>query len=153
IVLNGNPGNLAGLSKGAFASVSLLADPKTARSIEAVGPQLGGVVTAVDADKRTLTVTIAQGGGEKAFTLTKNATVLIDGKPGNLAGLPLGAIVTLSWFADGKTARTLEAAGSWWQGIRVKAIDAAKNTITIDESQREAELAGKTFPLKKDATI
>jgi RNA polymerase sigma factor (sigma-70 family) len=153
IVINGGSCTLAGLAKGARASVSLLADAKTARSVEAVGPQLDGVVTAVDADKRTLTVTVSHGGGEKTFTLTPNANVTIDGKPGKLAGLPPGANVTLSWFADLKTARTLEASGSWWQGIRVKAVDAAKNTITIDDGQREAELAGKTFPVRKDANI
>jgi hypothetical protein len=153
IVLNGRLGNLAGLPKGAYASVSLLGDSRTARGIEAVGPQLDGVVTAVDTEKRTLTVTVSHGGGEKTFTLTKNAKVQIDGKPGNLAALPPGANVTLSWFTDLSTARNLEAGGSWWQGIRVKAVDTVNNTITIDDGQREPELAGKTLPVGKTADI
>jgi len=71
-----------------------------------------------------------------------------------LAALPPGANVNLSWFADLNTARNLEAAGSWWQGIRLKAVDAAGNAITIDdENQREVELAGRTLPVAKDANV
>jgi RNA polymerase sigma factor (sigma-70 family) len=153
MVINGRPGNLAGLPKGALASLTLSGDAPAARTIEAVGPYLGGVVTAVDAEKRALTITVAQGGGERTFTLTKNANVVIDGKPGQLAALPPGANVTLSWFADLKTARTLEATGSWWQSIRVKAVDAAKGTITFDENERVLEVAGKTLLVAKDASI
>jgi RNA polymerase sigma factor (sigma-70 family) len=153
VVINGRPGNLAGLQKGALASLSLSEDTRTALSVEAIGPQVGGAVTAIDAEKRTLTVTLSHGGGEKTFSLTKNATVVIDGKPGQLAALPPGANVTLSWFADQKTARNLEAVGPWWQSVLVKAVDAGKMILTIDEAQREVELAGKTLSVAKDANI
>jgi RNA polymerase sigma factor (sigma-70 family) len=153
IVVNGKPTNLARLPKGAFASVSLLADAKTATRIEAVGPQLDGVVKAVDAEKRTLTILVGQGGGEKIFTMTRTGNIQVDGHPATLAALPLGANVSLSWFADLKTARNLEATGSWWQGIRIKTVDATRNTITIDEGQREVELAGKSFPVCPVANI
>jgi RNA polymerase sigma factor (sigma-70 family) len=152
VLINGRPGNLAGLRAGARVTLGLAAGRQTARSLDAVGPQVSGVAQAVDADKNTLTV--ADREGETTFAVARNAQVEIDGKPGKLAVLPPGAVVTLSWFTDQKTARSVQAAGSWWQGVLVHTVDAEKNTITFDVGDKQpAEVNGKTFPVAKDANI
>ena len=69
------------------------ADRKTARDIRAERPQVSGVVKAVDARKNTLAV--EDNGAPKTFTVTGDARVEIDGKPGKLADVPPGARVTL----------------------------------------------------------
>jgi RNA polymerase sigma factor (sigma-70 family) len=151
VVNNGRPGTLAELPVRAFVTLSLLADQKTARAIEAVGPNTGGSLKAVDAEKRTLT--FDDRGLERTFTVTKNASVQIDGRPGKLAELPPGAVVSLSWFVDQKTARTVQAEGRSFQVVLVKAVDADKGTITFEDERQPPEVAGKTFPVAKDAFV
>jgi hypothetical protein len=152
VVINGKPGSLAGLRPGARVALSRFVDPQTARNLEAAGPQVSGAVKAVDADRNTLAVVDRE--GESTFAVGKNAQVEIDGKPGKLAAVPPGALVTLSWFVDVKTARIVQAAGPWWQDVLVKAVDADKNTLTFGEGERQpAEVAGKTFPLAPGAIV
>jgi RNA polymerase sigma factor (sigma-70 family) len=156
VVNNGRPGNLAELPTRAFVTLSLLADQKTVRNIEAVGPNAGGALKAVDVAKRTLTFDEKDSVGElheRTFVVTKNATILIDGRPGKLTGLPLGAMVSVSWFMDPKTVRNVQASGRSYYAVPVEAIDAAKGAITFGEERAPAELAGKTFPVARDATI
>ena len=135
IVINGRPGDLAGIRAGARVALSRFADPKTPQSIEAVGPSLGGVAKAVDAGKNTLT--IANQDGELTLSLTKNAGILIDGQPGKLAGVPTGANVLVNWFVDLKTAHALQAEGRWFFGVLVKAVDPGNNTITVSHVEGE----------------
>jgi hypothetical protein len=152
IIINGRPGNLTGLRAGARVVLSPVAGSNTARRLEAVGPQHSGVVKAVDVEKNTLTITNQE--VECTFAAAKNATVEIDGKPGKLAGLPPGASVTLSWFADQKTARSIQANGPWWDHVLVQAVDPTKDTITFADGDRQPPaVAGKTLPVAKDANI
>src|SRR4029077_1148008 len=105
IVVDGKPGTLAGVPAGAFVTLNLLVDQKTAWSLRAGGalvPTFGTVlVKAVDADKNT--ITIKEREDEKTFTLAKDANIVVDGKPGKLSGIPVGAFVTLNLFVDQKT--------------------------------------------------
>jgi RNA polymerase sigma factor (sigma-70 family) len=132
---------------------------KEARPDEARPTVVSGVATAVDAEKKTLRV--AHREGEDTFTVATGATIEVDGKPAALAWVPRGANVTLSQFEGPKTARSVQAAGGWWPGVLVKAVDAERNTVTFsgDEYARgsphrqPAAVAGKTLPVAPGANI
>ncbi|HEV2946823.1 MAG TPA: RNA polymerase sigma factor, partial [Gemmataceae bacterium] len=156
ITINGWPGNLGNVPVRSFVTVGLLADQKTAQSIEAVGPNVGGVLKSVDAANNSVTFENKDVDGSlrlQTFSVTKAAAIQIDGRPGKLAEVPIGAAVSLSWFVDQKTARNLLANGRGFFGVPVKAIDAAKSTITFDDNGSPPEVAGKTFLVAKNAMI
>jgi RNA polymerase sigma factor (sigma-70 family) len=151
IKINGKPNNLAGLQSGARIRLGLLRDPKTVRSVEAVGPSVSGVVRVIDADKSSLT--LENGDGLQTFTLTKNAGISIEGKPGKLAAVPVGARVLVSWFIDLKTAREVQAMGATYFNVVVKAVDVEKHTIAFVADTGPGEVAGQTFAVARDAMI
>ncbi len=156
ITINGRPGNLGNVLVRSFVTIGLLADQKTAQSIEAVGPNVGGVLKSVDAANNSVTFENKDVDGSlrlQTFSVTKTAAIQIDGRPGKLAEVPIGAAVSLSWFLDQKTARNLLANGRGFFGVPVKAIDAAKSTITFDDNGAPPEVAGKTFLVAKNAMI
>jgi RNA polymerase sigma factor (sigma-70 family) len=162
IVVDGKPGNLAALPPGAFVVVHLCADQKTVGSLDATGPDLGGhggsLVKAIDVEKRTITFddnAHAEVAG-KTFTLARDASIVIDGKPGMLAEVPVGCYVDLSLRADGQTVGQLRAQGPSnlcdCGGSPVTAIDAEKGTITFDDKTR-AKVSGKTYAVAKDVLV
>jgi hypothetical protein len=88
----------------------------------------------------------------KTFGVAADASIQIDGKPGKLAGLPSGAMSTLTLSVDQKMVRSISAEGAEVGGVGgavVESVDAARNTITVDIKD-EGE---KTFPVAKDAYI
>src|SRR5262249_4753633 len=113
---------------------------------EAPPTAVSGVVTALDALKGTLTVEHRQ--GTDTFNVATDAKINIDGKPGQLAALPVGAIVTLTQFVDAKTAGSVQAGGRSYFGNLVTAVDAWRDTITIKD--RDTEI---TFGVAPDACI
>jgi RNA polymerase sigma factor (sigma-70 family) len=119
---------------------------KAKKEDEAIPTFVMGVVKAVDVGKGTLCVTNKD--GEGTFTVAKDASVEIDGKPGQLSGLPEGAIVNLRQFVDARTARVVQANGPWFWGVVVKSVDAEKRTITVNANKEE-----RTFGVAKDAFI
>src|SRR5262249_45003701 len=102
IVIDGAPGKLTGIPKGTNLDLGLSADQKAIIGIEARGSKVEGVVTTVDAEKSAVTLTFPQapGEGEKTITVSRDAAIEIDGKPGKLAALPKGAHVTVSLAVD-----------------------------------------------------
>src|SRR5262249_29104007 len=150
---------LAGIPTGAgLHALDLRVDQQTAHSINVIGPGFHHVpVKAVDAAKNTITVddkAPAEVAG-KTLAVAPDANIEIDGKPGKLAGIPAGTFVNLGLSVDQQTARNLQAEGpnlGGCGGSMVKAVDAANNTITFDD-KAIAEVAGKTFPVAKDAWI
>ena len=70
---------------------------------------LTGLVKAVDGAKNTITV--AQATGKDTYAVAGDATIVINGRPGNLAGVRPGARVTLGLGADRKTADKLDVLG------------------------------------------
>jgi Cu/Ag efflux protein CusF len=158
VEVDGKPATLAGLPRGANANLTLGVDEKTVRNVRAEGSQvIGAYVRAVDAEKRTITLEareldrLAEVDG-KTFTVAADARVEIDGKPGQLAEVPVGALVDLGVSADQMTARSVQARGSCVGGFGtavVKSVDAEKNTITLEINQE----GDKTFAVAKDAAI
>jgi hypothetical protein len=151
IEIDGHPGKLAGLPVGTQVTLSRFVDANTTRSLRAEGRWLWGArVTAIDAEKRT--VTIADKEGDKTFTVCPAACLSIDGKPCNLtglAGIPRGSFVNLGLCVDQKTARNVGAEGKSLNAA-VQAVDADKNTITV-RAGRDAE--DRIFDVARDANI
>lgn len=155
--IDGQPGKLAGLPPGVGIDVGLSVDQKAVRSVRAVGPGWTGVfVKAVDAANHAVTFDDDKAPAELAgrtFPVAPGASVQLDGKPGRLAGLPPGARIDVGLSTDRKAVRSVQAAGPAWPQVVVKAVDAAANTITVDDEKAPEALAGKTFPLAPDADI
>jgi RNA polymerase sigma factor (sigma-70 family) len=126
---------------------------KEKKATEAVPSVVSGVAQAVDAEQNTLIV--AHRDGVNTFTVAKDAKIEIDGKPGALAGIPPGANVTLSKFVDATTATSIRAEGRSLWGVVVSAVDAASNTITLEDNDfnKQRDVAGKTFSVAKGANI
>jgi len=152
IDIDGKPGKLADLPLRALIQLSVSADRKTVQSIQTARLGINGfaMVKAVNAGKSAITVDIKARGialrfDGQTYPVAKHATIEIDGKPGKLADLPIGAHVTLSLSWNGKTALGIQAGGP--RGV-VKAVDARANTLTMTDKIGEA-----TFPVVQGARI
>jgi hypothetical protein len=91
----------------------------------------------------------------KTFPVAPDADLRIDGKPGKLGDVPAGAFVNLGLSVDSQTARSLFAEGPALGdcgGSMVKAVDAARNTITFDD-KAPTNISGKLFSIAPDANI
>jgi len=73
----------------------------------------------------------------------KDALIAIDGKPGKLAELPPGSFVNMTLTVDQQAVRCVGAQGPRVNGV-VKAVEVAKNTITV---------ADTTYQVAQDAVI
>jgi RNA polymerase sigma factor (sigma-70 family) len=145
ITIDGSPGDLAGVPRGASVTLREFADPRTARSVHAEGRWFWGVLRAVDAANNTVTFgdKAQDGAAGKTFRVAKDTAISIDGKPGTLAGIPQGASVNLNLYVDQQTIHTLSAEGAQVSGP-AKAVDAANNTIAVNDT---------TYPVAADANV
>lgn len=155
---------LGDLTEGSLVTVWLTVDQKQAQGVLAEGPTLSGRVKAVDAMKNTLTLTTQQRGGdmeEKTFEVPKTAVTLIDDgrgrrfalREGKLSEVPTGSAVTVRLSPDQKQVALVRAEGPSIGG-RVKAVDAAKGTVTLEIFVARGENSEeKTLPLLKNARI
>jgi RNA polymerase sigma factor (sigma-70 family) len=159
IQIDGQPAKLAAIPVGAFLhALNLRVDQKTVSSINAVGPNYHHVgVKAVDAANRTITfddkapATVAG----KTLAVAPGAGIEIDGKPGELSGIPAGAFVNVRLSVDVQTAHHLQAEGpnlGGCGGSCVSAVDAASRTITFAD-KGPTEVAGKTFSVANDVWV
>jgi RNA polymerase sigma factor (sigma-70 family) len=143
------PGKLAGLPPGANITLSQFVDAKTAGNIQAGGSSIFGSVKAVEMAKSTITV--AGNPDDRTFSVTKDTSIVIDGKPGQLAGIPRGASLhALNLCVDQQTTHSINVEGPGFHHVPVKAVDAEKGTITFGD-QAPAAVAGKTIPLAQNA--
>jgi small nuclear ribonucleoprotein (snRNP)-like protein len=133
-------------------------------------PDVRGVLKAVDATKRTLTVAVGDGRRESAedqtFTVAPKAEIgLAVGqsratayREGTLANLAPGAVVLLQLADDQKTVECVLADGPFVRAT-IKAVDPGKNTITVSTMTRptrreEAPVEeAKTYTLGKHAEV
>src|SRR5262249_4493104 len=118
----------------------------TTRQPEARPTQVNGVVVAVDAVERR--VTVAHNGGQTVYRVADDAKISADCEGCALARIPAGAQIHLTEFTDAITARHVQANGSA-VFARVKAVDVAAGTITILGSQDD----GRTFTVNSATTI
>jgi RNA polymerase sigma factor (sigma-70 family) len=140
VLIDGKPGTLAEVPSGSYVMLALRVDGQTAHHVNAQGPPApcdcgGSLVKAVDAANRTITFddkARAEVAG-KTYSVAANALVLIDGRPGTLADVPAGVYVDLGLAVDRLTATRVLAQGPVVSGTLVKAVDAGKSTVTIDD--------------------
>jgi hypothetical protein len=156
--------SLADLPTNALVFLKLSADRKIVGSIRAEGQTVTGLVKAVDDAKHTITITISIKGEpqvdrlDRTFPVAKAAQVFIDdGKPKDkskpadmpgIADVPVGAQATLRRSLDGKSVVAIVAEGSSVYGT-VKAVDAAKSTLTLHDKIEKV----KTYGVTKDAVV
>ncbi len=164
---------LADLAPGATVSLLLDPDQKVVETIVAEGPTVRGVIKAVDADKKTVTLTLpaqqARGRGEEApppeektYTLGPKTEIGVDDGQGRLfsleavklVDLPVGALAALKLSANGQQVLTLVAEGPTVFGT-VKAVDAGKKQITLTTraGRGDAGSEEKVFDLAAEATV
>jgi hypothetical protein len=156
------PPGLADLPANAVVFLKLSADRKRVGSIRAEGQTVTGVVKALDGARHTITLTLSAKGEpdvERTFPVAKAAHVFIDdGKPkdksrpadaARLADVPGGARVTLRLSLDGQSVVALQAEGADVYGT-VKAVDAARNTLTLHDKQ---VADGKTYEILPYAAV
>jgi RNA polymerase sigma factor (sigma-70 family) len=158
-------GRLADLSEGAPVTLRLSGDQKVVR-IWVEGPTIQGTLKAVDADKGTITVTVALTKGEPAtdrtFAVARTARLVLDDGPvadkskpakqPRLGDLPAGAAVSLKLSADRKVVGSIRAEGRTVTGL-VKAVDGARNTVTVTVSTKGEPDVDRTFPVARAAQV
>jgi hypothetical protein len=151
---------LADLLPNAVVFLKLSADRKVVGTIRAEGPSVTGILTAVDAAKRTVTVAVSPAKGEpaveKSFAADPSAHVFIDDgkakdktRSDSLADLPAGAVVTLRLALDQQVAVSIRAEGASVHAGHVTAIDAGKRTITLKDKLKGTT----TYAVVKGAAV
>jgi hypothetical protein len=157
-------GKLTDLRAGALATLKLSLDQKTVDSIVAEGPNVFGIVKAVDTGKSTITLLLRQGRGDdtvqKTIPLAKDADVLLEaggrrffGRLGKLGDLHPGTVAVLKMSLDQKTAVMIRAEGPTVYGT-LKKVDAAKGTVTVlVGAGRNSDGEEKTVTLGKKAKV
>ncbi len=92
---DGKDAAIGDLRKGSQATLKLTADQKTAVSVSVGSQGTSAPLKAIDAAKRTITVTIGTRlvKEDKTFDVAKDAKIMIDGKESGLADLKQGAVV------------------------------------------------------------
>ena len=89
---------LAALKPGAVVTLRLSLDQKAVAAIQVETSTVHAILTAVDAQKNTVTVTIDRKGEQpqkKTYRVTKGASVQVDGQDAKLVDLPTESYVTL----------------------------------------------------------
>jgi RNA polymerase sigma factor (sigma-70 family) len=106
VLRDGKAIKLADLKQGSRVALTLSPDQKTAVTVTAAGRATQTTLTAVDAEKGTITITVENRQGKQAKThpVAKDAKITLDGKEAKLADLKAGAVVILTFSAeDGNT--------------------------------------------------
>jgi RNA polymerase sigma factor (sigma-70 family) len=153
-------GKLADLSTGALVTVRLSLDQKVVVAVHAEGAHVGGILKAVDAEKNTITVTVARKGEapeDHTFTVGKEARIQIDegkggtgGKGGTLSDLPVEAQVHVKLSADQKAVIAITAEGPGVFGVVKGTPDKNQLTLADKEGERSFNVGAKTRVLLDD---
>jgi RNA polymerase sigma factor (sigma-70 family) len=147
-----HPGKLEGLPAGANVDLNLSVDQKTVIRVFATGSSDFGQVKAVDTNSNTITVT---GGppNDRVYNVPADAPISIDGQPGKLAAIPVGAgLHALNLRVDQKTVSSINVVGPSYHRVEVTAVDAEKNTITIGDKEPK-QIAGRTLAVASQANV
>lgn len=151
IGIDHQPGKLGGVPPGANVTIHLRVDQKTVLRISAAGASIFGNVKAVDIGKNTITV--AGHPDDRTFRVPEKTHIIIDGKAGKLADIPVGSgLHCMNLCVDQQTANSINVVGPSFHHVAVKAVDADRKTITFDD-KAPADIAGKTLAVAGDAQI
>jgi RNA polymerase sigma factor (sigma-70 family) len=154
-------GGLADVTPGTPVVLDLSADQKAVRAVHVHGRSLSGVVKAVDAGTKSLTVMFkgSDGAQEKTVTLLDGARVWLDdglvkngAKEGQLTDLSEGTPVVVHLSAvEKEKAYAVHASGPSLFGA-VKGVDIGANTISVTVKENGA-LVDKSFTLAKEVRV
>jgi hypothetical protein len=151
-------GALADLKEGAHVRAELSKDQKSVVAIWAQGPTVAGIIKAIDAEKRAITLVVGKNKNgeappEQTWTLAKDAQIIVDGKDGEFADLATEAVATARLSGDQKGIGMIQTQGRSVLG-RLKAVDAEKREIVVTTAKK-GETTGEdvTYPLAKDAKV
>ena len=150
--IDGKESKLSDLPTEAVVTINLSADQKTVGSIQAEGQGVNGVVKAVDAGQNSITLAVGKTGEERILAVSKDAKVIIDGRPGKVVNVPVEAMATAKLTADQKGIVGLGVSGPSIQGV-LKAVDAAKGKITVTVPVSKVDSENKVFDLAKQVAI
>ena len=92
-------------------------------------------------------LTVTNKAGAKTYAVAPDAAIMIDGRPGKLADVPIQAHVTLNLSDDEKNALSVQVQGPHVPGL-VKAVDADKNTITVAN-----KLGEKSYDVARNLSV
>jgi hypothetical protein len=159
-------GTLADLGEGTFVMLRLGIDQKQVDAVVAETPTLLGTIKAIDADKKTLTLTTRpargdEAGEEHAVALAGDALVLLDDgrgrrlslKEGKFADVAVGSSAMVKLSMDRTMATQLRVTGPTYMGL-LKSVDADKHTVTFAVPKGRGEAPEeKTLVVAKDARI
>ncbi len=155
---------LEDLPIGAVVNLKLSADQKVVSNIQAEGPEIQGIVKAVDGAQNTITVNVNDGtqAVDKTFRVLSTTSIAIsDGRDtgkktsgsSKLTDLPVGAQVTLKLSPDQKSVLSVSARGESISGT-VKAVDAARNSLTLSYARGKSEpTEERAFDVPKGASV
>jgi len=155
---------LADVPVGAVVTLKLSADQKVVGAIQAEGQEVQGFIKAVDGAKNSITLSVSDGKQivERTYAVLPTATIAMGtgkgkGTPPPLAptltDLPVGAPVTLKLALHQKAVVRLSIQEVGISGT-VKAVDAAKNSITLLIGGSKTEAAEeKTFDVAVNAAV
>jgi hypothetical protein len=149
VVIDGKPGKLSALLVGMSVELRLAGTAEKPRvvSIQAEGPQVFGIVKAVNAERNIIMFFPDDRGPKNHFNVATDAAIEIDGRRGMLAALPTGAHVTLARFVAHRTAGQVQATGPQVVGF-VRAVDPQQYTITVTDTQWNRHVR-KPLPIDK----
>ncbi|MBI5757096.1 MAG: hypothetical protein HZA46_01110 [Planctomycetales bacterium] len=164
-------GKLTDLVAGAAVTLSLSSDQAVVEGIVAEGPQVRGLLKAVDAVKNTISVSLMtatreQTSEDKSYALAPDGEVAVDHrrgrrfsiKEGRVADLAAGAAVMLRLSLDQKQVLDIQAEGPRLYGV-IKSLNASQNSLTVtlppsrgadSTSERTLELASNGVVLLDD---
>jgi RNA polymerase sigma factor (sigma-70 family) len=156
----------ADLSEGIVVGLLLATDQKTVEGIVAEQPTVHGLLKALDAKKRSLTVSFARGRDtgdpDKTLVVAEDAEITLDDgrgrryslREGKLDDLSEGALVTLRLSLDKKQVQGIQAEGATISGT-LKALDAATRSLTVSVRPPRGDDAGeeRVVPIAKDALV
>jgi hypothetical protein len=104
VTVDGSAGTLASLVAGEKITWTVSAtDPTMLTAISAVGGRVVGIVSAVDATAKTITLQGHEGDPAQTYTLTNAAVVTVSGTTSTLSSVTAGMIVELQLTADDAT--------------------------------------------------
>ena len=111
-------------------------DASTVTSVAAIGIKVQGRVVAVDTTAGTLTLQGKRGAADVTYPIPAEAAVTVNGATGALAGIAVGATVTIRFSAADSTLVTAVQAKAKPIVGPVAAVDLTAGTITLSSTRR-----------------
>lgn len=158
-------GKLGDLVPGALVMVHLSVDLKQVQGLLAEGATHQGTIKALDAGKKTLTLTVRpprgdDAGEEQSLLVATDAMIFVDDGKGRrlslreakFADVPVGAAASVKLSADQNFVMQIRVEGPTVTGM-LKSVDADKHIIVIAIPKGRNDADEQTLTVAKDARV